>query len=57
MILSDSVGTLNLLLRHLHGELGQVSHATETKYRRLIVMGKQRMRRCLDVGQPATAVA
>jgi putative transposase len=54
----DAVGAVNLLSRHLHGEVGQIRPPQETKYRRpAVVIGKRRLRSCPDTGQSAMTVA
>jgi putative transposase len=54
----DGVGAVNLLSRHLHGEVGQIRPPEETKYRRpAVVIGKRRLRNCRDTGQSLLTVA
>jgi hypothetical protein len=48
------VGAVNILSRHLHGEVGRVQSPEVARYRHPIQSGK---RSSLDTGQPAMAVA
>jgi putative transposase len=51
----DVVGAVNLLSRHVHGDVGQIRPPPETMYRRPVVCRRRRSRP--DTGLPSSAVA